>query len=127
MPLRDVYLDPAAIARLLQGPEGPVVRDLARRAVKVESAAKRFCPVDTGRLRSSITWRLGRGPRGFFADIGTNVAYALYVERGTRPHLIVPSQKRALYWRGASHPVARVNHPGTRARPFLAPALRFAG
>lgn len=116
----------AAIQFLLQSPAGPVIRDLSRRALRVESAAKRLCPVDHGRLRSSIHWRLGRDARGYYADVGTNVSYALPVEFGTRPHIIRPVNKRALFWKGARHPVAYVNHPGTRARPFLRPALAAA-
>jgi len=78
-----------ALERLLSGPEGPVARDLARRAIRVESQAKlnasgRPGPnVRTGRLRSSITWNLGRDEQGVYADVGSNVEYAAYVELGT--------------------------------------------
>lgn len=45
-----------------------------------EGAAKRLCPVDTGRLRNSIT-------HAFVTDkeivVGTNVEYAVYVHEGT--------------------------------------------
>ena len=67
----------------------PIARDLARRAIRVESQAKlnasgRPGPrVRTGRLRASITWTLGRDALGLFADIGSNVVYAPYVELGT--------------------------------------------
>ena len=56
---------------------------------KAESYAKRLCPVDTGRLRNSITHQQ-------YDDhtevVGTNVEYAPYVELGTvrmsaRPYL----------------------------------------
>ena len=56
---------------------------------KAESYAKKLCPVDTGRLRNSITHQQ-------YDDhtevIGTNVEYAPYVELGTtkmgaRPYL----------------------------------------
>jgi hypothetical protein len=36
--------------------------------------------------------------------------------------VIVPTNKKALFWKGASHPVKKVNHPGTKAQPFLFPA-----
>jgi len=48
--------------------------------ITVENAAKRNAPVDTGRLRSSITSDAD-------ADgvvIGTNVNYAIFQEKGTR-------------------------------------------
>lgn len=59
---------------------------------KAESYAKQLCPVDTGRLRNSIT----HAADGDYAEIvGTNVEYAPYVELGTRK---------------------------TRAKPFIKPA-----
>ena len=45
-----------------------------------EGYAKRLCPVDTGRLRNSISHAV----HGNAAYIGTNVDYAVYVEMGTR-------------------------------------------
>lgn len=85
---------------------GPVERDLVKRAIRVETTAKRFASgrgggpnVRTGRLRASITWRAGQDAESVYVDVGTNVHYAPYVELGTR---------RA------------------RARPFLRPALEAA-
>lgn len=73
------------------------------------------------------------------------VGYAQYVEFGTKPHVIVPKAGRkgrngrpaALAWGGArrlsgnlrsgSRPTNfayRVNHPGTRPRPYLVPAAQ---
>ena len=71
------------IDALLTGPDGPVAKDLVRRAVQVERAAKQLCPVDTGRLRSSITNEIGQDSEGLVATIGTNVEYAPHVELGT--------------------------------------------
>ena len=47
-----------------------------------EGYAKRACPVDTGRLRNSITHIVDERTR--HVVIGTNVEYAPYVELGTR-------------------------------------------
>lgn len=71
---------------------GPVGRYLAKKAALVETAAKARCPVDTGRLRSSITWRLEYDSE-LAAIIGTSVEYAIYVHEGTvymppRPFLV---------------------------------------
>ena len=46
-----------------------------------ERFAKRACPVDTGRLRNSITHALEMDEEAVY--IGTNVEYAPYVENGT--------------------------------------------
>lgn len=75
---------------LTRSPSGGVARDLARRGVRIEAAAKSFATgqgggphVRTGRLRSSISWALGEDGLGLFVDVGTNVEYAAYVELGT--------------------------------------------
>lgn len=47
-----------------------------------EGYAKRKCPVDTGRLRNSITHTVDGA--ALEAYIGTNVEYAPHVELGTR-------------------------------------------
>lgn len=47
---------------------------------KAESYAKQLCPVDTGRLRNSITHQAENENTEV---IGTNVEYAPYVELGT--------------------------------------------
>lgn len=80
----DIRFDQAALHDLFNSVDGPVAKDLQRRAIKVTTAATRLCPVDTGRLRSSITNELGADSGGLFALIGTNVEYAIYVELGTR-------------------------------------------
>lgn len=90
--------DIAAYAALVTG--GGVARDLARRSVLVESQAKLNAShpppsrrgtgpaVRTGRLRSSITWQLGRDELGLYSDIGSNVVYAYRVEVDyDRPYL----------------------------------------
>ena len=76
--------------------------------------------VKTGHLR-----------RGIITDVGnmevtghtSNIKYARGVEEGTRPHVIRAKNKKALYWKGAKHPVKSVRHPGSRAKPFLIPAF----
>lgn len=55
-----------------------------------EGYAKAACPVDTGRLRNSITHALSDG--GKTVTVGTNVEYGQFVELGTsrmrpRPYL----------------------------------------
>lgn len=79
----ELRLDRSAVSVLLTGEEGPVGRELAKRAVRVVTAAKRLCPVDTGRLRASIDWDMRRDSQGLFAIVGTDVEYAPHVELGT--------------------------------------------
>lgn len=76
----------------------------------VQHRAQELCPVDTGRLRNSITYSLGGGDYPFpgmgaavgkEVTVGSEVEYAAYVELGTSR---------------------------TRAQPFLRPAVEdYAG
>lgn len=87
---------------------GPVAADLARRAIAVESLAKRIATgpppsapgegpgVRTGRLRASITHRLGADAQGPYADVGSNVHYAPFLELGTRKMAARPYLRPAL-------------------------------
>ena len=85
-----------ALKRLLESEDGPVAKHLARLALQVERRAKALAPVDTGRLRSSITWELGRDEQGLVARIGSNVEYAAYQEFGTRTVPASPYLRPAL-------------------------------
>lgn len=84
-------INPHAIHELLTDRNGPVGKDLARRAINVESAAKVYAGaghpdhpnVQTGRLRSSIAWSYHEDERGLVVRIGSNVEYAPFVEKGT--------------------------------------------
>lgn len=88
--------------RLLRGPGAPIVRDLARRATNVQNRAKlnasgRPGPrVDTGRLRSSITYAIESDARGPVARVGTNVVYGRYLETGLRNGARYPFLEPAL-------------------------------
>lgn len=59
-----------------------LARALEEIGLAAEGYAKRLCPVDTGRLRNSITHVTRYGAKA--VHIGTNVEYAAYVELGTR-------------------------------------------
>ncbi len=89
--------------------------------------AKVLAPVDTGRLRASIRIESRRTLtlRSVYT-IGSDVEYAQMVHDGTWPHVIRPRQAQALRFRiGGRIVYAKVvHHPGTRARPFLAQAVR---
>jgi hypothetical protein len=79
-------------------------------------------PVRRGLTRESInSENTPRGFRVFFTAPFDKIA--VYLERGTNPHLIFPSQAKVLVWEGSfGEPrFARVvRHPGTVARLFIA-------
>ena len=61
-----------------------VEQALVKGALRVERDAKINAPVDTGRMRASITNRLvGAGSDNPVAEVGTSVVYAPYVEFST--------------------------------------------
>lgn len=116
--------DSVALALYFRSEVNSVGRDLARRAVQVESAAKinasgRPGPnVITGRLRSSISWRFGEDELGLYVDIGTNVYYAPYVELG--------HPNTAHFYPKADGTIGFVSDRPTKAYSFLRPALAAA-
>lgn len=125
-----VDLNEPAIRELLNSPTGPVAKLLIRDAQVVTQGAKRRCPVSpagsggnrSGHLRSSIGWDLNIHP--LWADIGTDVDYGLYVEVGTKPHTIRSHGPWPLRNRRTGQVFGQVvHHPGTRAQPYLRPAL----
>lgn len=92
----------AALESLLSGPRGPVAIDLSRRAIRVENSAKQHATgrpgpnVRTGRLRGSITHRISHDAEGLYADVGTAVTYAPFVELGTSRMSAYPFLRPAL-------------------------------
>lgn len=109
-----------------------VVRlDLVKRAIRVEAAAKTLATgvgggpqVRTGRLRSSIGYRVGLDALSPYVDVGTSVEYAPYVELGhnNRAHaypITTPGGKE-------TGTFGYVGNKPTRPYPFLRPALAAA-
>jgi hypothetical protein len=97
-----------------------ITRYLKKLGREIENDAKRMVPVKSSRLHDGIYSDVDRGN----LRVGVrNVPYWSLVEFGSPAHVITPSAKKALHWKGALHPVKRVNHPGNEAQPFLRPAL----
>ncbi|MFD9223814.1 hypothetical protein ACFWDI_28375 [Streptomyces sp. NPDC060064] len=98
----------------------PAIDDLMDRlGAMVEEDAKNIAPKKTGELAGSIRREVNNGR----FRVGSDLDRALWMEEGTKPHVIRPKNAKALFWEGAEHPYALVNHPGTQAQPFLRPAL----
>ena len=67
--------------QVIDGIDDAISRALEKIGLTAEGYSKRLCPVDTGRLRNSITHVVSDGEKSVY--IGTNVEYAPYVEMGT--------------------------------------------
>lgn len=62
-------------------------------------------------------WKITR--KGDVSNVETDDEVFGYQDRGTRgPYTITPRRRRALFWKGAAHPVKRVTHPGLKAQHF---------
>lgn len=94
-------------------------------AVKITADAIRFAPVNKqsggGNLRQSIRFRpTGRGS----AVVEATVKYAAAVHEGTTPHIITVQNAKVLANRRTGQFFGKkVNHPGTKAQPFLQKAV----
>ena len=78
-------------AEILEAFEQATARGLEKIGLTAEGYAKRNAPVDTGRLRNSITHEVD----GQEVYIGSNVKYAPYVELGTSTQKARPFLKPA--------------------------------
>ena len=112
------------LIELSEKSRGNIQKAIKKSAFNIESQAKKNLAsnksVVTGHLRRSIATKMG----DLEATIHTsNVKYAVIVEKGSKAHVIRPKSKKALYWKGGKRPIKLVNHPGSRAKPFLIPAL----
>jgi HK97 gp10 family phage protein len=89
----------------------------------VFAEARERAPVRTGKLRESISLIK---VNDLHYVVGSPLEYAVYVERGTRPHIIRPKRARALrFVVGGETVFARlVRHPGTKPHPFFTHALQ---
>lgn len=126
-----LHIDQVSLDRLLRSETGPVGHLMQREAERVTQEAKRLCPVSpvgasdhpSGQLRSSIGWTLGKHDRDLAVEVRAETDYALYVEVGTRPHTISSHGDYPLRDRKGRVFGRTVKHPGTKAQPYLRPAL----
>lgn len=94
----DEYRANLDVNKWITSTRGPVYRDMLARTLRIDARAKQLCPVDTGRLRSSIRWQIdgiGDG-RTLTASISANTKYARFVHDGTRYMRARPFLLRAL-------------------------------
>jgi hypothetical protein len=119
------------------GDTRPMMRTLQ---IATISEAQARVPRRTGHLQRSI------GP-GLLTDTEAQVEartpYAATVELGSRPHVIRPKRRRVLAWpedaadrtlagrprknmKGRMVFAGKVNHPGTKPRPYLVPGAKAA-
>lgn len=141
--------NPATVRALLASPQGGVARDMFKRGLRVQAAARRFVSgagpghpkrVDTGRLRNDIAVTLVNIGGFPGVRVGTHLKYAIWVHDGTglygpRHAWIKPRQAKFLVFKSAKYGakkgkgkgkvfVKRVR--GIQPNPFLKAALPYA-
>ncbi|MCV7424338.1 hypothetical protein H7K45_27705 [Mycobacterium yunnanensis] len=98
-------------------------RRMASLQRRIANQARQDVPVRTGNLGRRVKEGDIRtvGPRTVSGSVGDDARYAAAVHEGSRPHIIRPRSAKALRFNIGGRTVfaTRVNHPGTRARPFL--------
>jgi len=120
-------LNESSIAGLV-APAGMVTHYLKKLGDRVADEARTRSPVQTGKLRSSISvGQKSAGRNGTTIQVSANTLYALYVNQGTKPHVIMPKKARMLSFPTKAGEIVfanKVNHPGTKPQPFMLDALR---
>lgn len=137
--IRSVRLDHGAVDRLLHARGGPVGRTMAIIGASVTRDAKAIASrelssgtsLSTGRsslrYRDSFSTTTVRMPGGLRTRVSNRAPHAGYLEKGTRPHLILPRRGQFLRFTGKSGAIvfARVvHHPGTKPYRIMERALR---
>lgn len=95
-------------------------------AKELENQAKIKAPWKdrTGHARQSLHGDMEASNSKYRISLSHGVEYGAFLEEGTAPHIIRPVNKKALYWRGAEHPVKLVHHPGTQPKAIVGPTMK---
>lgn len=120
MPAARIEIRAGGVNELLLSPSSPVMKELLRRARRVQRNARRMAPGKMGRRVNAVI--VGRHVR-----VESSHPATLYVHNGTRPHQIRPRTRQVLKFsvKGRTVFARVVNHPGTKPNPFLTKALRM--
>jgi hypothetical protein len=105
---------------------GPLKQKLIERLADVAWAHAFWnAPRRTGKLASTIVKEVSNEQ----ASIEVLAPYAMYVVKGTRPHIIRPVNASVLAFQGASGKMVftrLVHHPGTKPNPWMQKAAEYA-
>lgn len=77
----------------------------------------------TGHARQSLHGGVDVRDGQHVLYLSHGMEYGIWLEKGTPPHEIKPKDKKALFWRGAEHPVKKVMHPGTKSYAIVRPTV----
>lgn len=115
------------IDKYSESKQNAIKKEVARATYSIQENAKLNAPVKKGFLRNKIDAIIKNA--SLTGQIIVKVSYGIFVHEGTKPHIIRPKLKKMLAWRsgggrGKGFIFAKiVNHPGTKANPFLSKAV----
>lgn len=118
-------IDRRDIERVISGADAKPRQDALRLGRRIVANAQQRVAVKTGTLRRSIGMDVTAAGTTITLSVFAKAKHASFVEQGTRPHVIMPRKARVLRFQSGGKTVfaMRVNHPGTKPRPFLRPAV----
>lgn len=116
------------LKKAVGGTTGPLAKHLRKIGRRVTRAAQRQVGFETGKLASSIHYKIEwfNGVPGVW--VGTHDEIARLHHEGTRPHVITPQRAQFLRFsaRGRIVYAREVHHPGTRPNKFLTDNIYLA-
>jgi hypothetical protein len=120
-----VILNPSALAALLRGPQGPVYKDLIKKATEVQRLAKIQVGKRTHNLEHTIVKRVRPKGGGFVVEVGSTMPYAFYHHEGFAP-FEAPNGMYFVATQGANagHLIRINRHPGWKGNHYLSDPLR---
>lgn len=107
-----VRISQATLSEALNGPQGMVTQYVMRQTASIRTRAVIYCPVDKGRLRSSLVTTVRTDGMLVVGTVGTDVEYAAAVHEGVRAQQV---QVRA-------HSVKAHESKTRGGRTFMVPA-----
>lgn len=123
--MANVTIDAAALRAVLEGPDGPVAREVTRRTIALRNIVVQETPVAKGELRRNWNVRYENTPKGVTGVIANSTQHIWPLIDGARPHVIEPHTARVLAFRVGGKTVfaRRVHHPGNQPNHFIEQAL----
>lgn len=120
MPVRVKPIVPSRLGLLAPGAAQRAVNEAGEEAA--ERARDRFRKLLSA-WRHKVDFTIKK--QGYTWIVSTDDEIFFYQDEGTDPYTIRPKRKRALYWKGAAHPVRVVRHPGLKPQDFTGQVQAF--
>jgi hypothetical protein len=123
-----IKVDTAAFIRSVEAEMKRIRADaidtVKKGAIEVTNEAEQRTPVRTGALRSAWKWRETENTATrFVVTVSNDTPYFKDIEYGTKQHTITATNAKVLTDGKGNFFGKTVEHPGTKPRPMLAPAV----